>query len=87
MNQSPKEQIDTMLAHREEQVRYFDMIKPKGNWKEKIDAVISIEDLVNCSDACMYFTGTDLRVVEKRIINGKTKCRVKSVGYYGGPCN
>jgi hypothetical protein len=69
------EQYDVNQAAR---VAVFDKIKPQGRWKNPIDAWISAEDLDECSEAAVWFTGSDLEVVERK--DGKV--RVVAPGYY-----
>lgn len=61
-----------------ERLRWFNKIKPAVSWKFSIDTWIDETDLENCSQACIWFTGSELTVVEK--VDGKV--HVTAPGYY-----
>ena len=50
------------------------------NWKMPIDTVIPINELNDMIDACAWFTGSELYVVEQ--IENEPKFRVMAEGYY-----
>lgn len=50
------------------------------NWKMPIDTVILAKELNDMRDACAWFTGSELYVVEQ--IENKPMFRVKAEGYY-----
>ena len=50
------------------------------NWKMPIDTVIPINELNDMRDACAWFTGSELYVVEQ--VENKPMFRVKAEGYY-----
>lgn len=59
----------------------FDVLtKDMDNWKMPIDTVIPINELNDMRDACEWFTGSELYVVEQ--IENKPMFRVKAEGYY-----
>lgn len=50
------------------------------NWKMPIDTVIPINELNDMRDACAWFTGSELYVVEQ--VENKPMFRVYAEGYY-----
>ena len=50
------------------------------NWKIPNDTVIPINELNDMCDACAWFTGSELNVVEQ--IENESKFRVYAEGYY-----
>lgn len=64
-------------AHRQ---AVFEKIKPAGNWKMPIDAVIELDDFDDCNEAAMWFTNGELQ--RERDWTGATTIRVTSPGYY-----
>lgn len=56
----------------------FAKISPAGNWKNPIDCWIAASELADCEAACVFFTGSKLRVVARK----GGRCRVKAAGYY-----
>ena len=50
------------------------------NWKMPIDTVILANELNDMRDACEFFTGSELFVVEQ--VENKPMFRVKAEGYY-----
>jgi hypothetical protein len=50
------------------------------NWKDPIDTVIPVNELNDMRDACAWFTGSVLDVVEQ--IENEPKFRVYAEGYY-----
>lgn len=51
---------ETLQAAR---VAVFNRIAPAGNWKRAIDTWIKAEDLNECSEAAVWFTGAPLTVI------------------------
>lgn len=64
-----------------ERQRCFELIKPAGNWKLPIDAVIRLEDFDDANEAAMWFTNGDLLRVEV-VGADASRIRVTSPGYY-----
>lgn len=62
-----------------ERQRFFEMIRPAGNWKMPISARIEAEHVDDCNQACIWFTGAPL-VVEGTMPDGKLW--VQAPGYY-----
>ena len=59
----------------------FDVLtNDMDNWKMPIDTVILVNELNDMRDACAFFTGSELYVVEQ--IENKPMFRVKAEGYY-----
>ena len=57
---------------------WFQKIQPSDNWKLPIDAWIDAPDFENCNQACIWFTGGELVIVER----DAARVRVTSGGYY-----
>ena len=59
----------------------FDILtEGMDNWKMPIDTVIPISEFNDMCDACAWFTGSELYVVEQ--IENEPKFRVMAEGYY-----
>lgn len=58
----------------------FEMIRPAGNWKLPIDAVIRLEDFDDANEAAMWFTNGDL--LRCPDWTSAATIRVTSPGYY-----
>lgn len=67
-------------ANQEARQEWFSMIAPNGNWKDPIDCWISKKDFAECSNACDWFVGGGLTIVDR--IYRSTKIRVTAPGYY-----
>ena len=55
------------------------------NWKMPIDTVVPANELNDMRDACEFFTGSELFVVEPYLgspVENKPMFRVKAEGYY-----
>jgi len=57
---------------------WFSKIEPRDNWKNPINAWISIGDFHHCNQAALWFTGHRLTIAEQR----GDKMRVTAPGYY-----
>lgn len=60
----------------------FDLVADPDDWRNSIDAVIDVNDFCDIDDAVIFYTSTELELVE-HLPNGK--CRVTAVGYRSGP--
>lgn len=65
-------------AEQAERVAVWQKIRPKRNWKERIDAWIEAADFDECNEAAIWFAGSPLDIVAKR----GSKVRVQGDGYY-----
>ena len=61
----------------------WDKIRPAENWRNEIHTFIDPTDYNDSNDACIYWTGSPLDIVNSDI-DGKME--VWSVGYRNGPC-
>lgn len=57
----------------------FNVIADSANWKLPIDAVIRSELFEVCEEACVFFTGSKLKIVD---ILSTNLIRVTALGYY-----
>lgn len=86
----PKDRIKSWLENaqgghtREELDAAFELVKDKEHWKNPIDAVVD-EGMVHVlTFAIPWFTGTP---AEFEPCEEAGKIRVRSIGYWAGPCN
>ena len=83
--------IDLFALHSEgELLAAWNVIDPSknvvgGDWKAAIDIDIPTDLLIVCQEACLFYTGSRLRVFSS--YTGGLMTRVVSVGYRGGDCN
>lgn len=67
----------------------FDLVKPAGHWKDRIDATVphdavrAIGGQVVVEAAIAHFTGTTVDLVE----SDGPELRFVAPGYWAGPCN
>lgn len=64
----------------------FDAVKNSENWKGPINTHVKAELYAIYAAAVEFFTGTPL-VIQPSAHARRGFLHVKSVGYYGGPCN
>jgi hypothetical protein len=57
----------------------FKLIANSKNWKFPVDAVIDSDKFPICDEACVFFTGSKLEIVESLTTH---LIRVKADGYY-----
>jgi len=73
---------DTVVSHRGftrgQLSDAFHLICDPDNWKMPFECIISDCDFELYNEACMFFTGAELQVVE--LLGGDSKCRC--IGYY-----
>jgi hypothetical protein len=75
---SPTAPSPNYEAEQELRSAWFAKIEPAGNWKGPIDCWIEAEDLADCNQAAIWFTGGPLTYVASK----GTKVHVAAPGYY-----
>lgn len=63
----------------------FEKVKPIGNWKNPISAVVilDVEEMAMIEEAIRFFTGSVAEFVElAKLKDGKGRYRVRADGYY-----
>ena len=65
----------------------FDKVRNTDDWKAPIEAEVYVPFFEAVHDAVMYFTATELEIVERLPpdADGRAYYRVKAVGYRAGP--
>lgn len=70
-------------ASRDELTAAFEKVENAEHWKDPIDCEISRDDLEIVSEAVLYFTATQVEVIEEL----GDRVRIKAAGYRAGPAN